>query len=95
MALKNTIWINKLFKKFWNSKLKTYDYETILPDILLSSGYADINSDHLEILTNLAISAGINMPTTIKNYVKENCKFNEQYIIIKMMLNSYVLFLLF
>lgn len=75
MALGNTIWINKLFKKFWNSKLKTYDFETILPDILLSGGYADIYSDHFENLSDMIISAGISMPLTVKNY-RENCMFN-------------------
>lgn len=75
MALGNTIWIKKLFRKFWHSKLKIYDFETILPDFLLSHGYADINSDHIENLSDMIISAGISMPLTLMNY-KENGKFN-------------------
>jgi len=76
MALGTTIWIKKLYKQFWNSKLKMYDFEAILPDILFNIGYADINNGHIEKLTELCISVGIDMPSLLKNNDKQQCELN-------------------
>lgn len=72
MALGTTLWINKLCKKYWNSNLKKYDFENILPDSLLNFGYADKHFDHIAKLTDLCNAAGINLPSTLKQNI-ENC----------------------
>lgn len=70
MALGTTIWIKKLYEKYWDSDLKEYDFREILPDILLNTGYADINFEHIDKLRELSISAGISKPLQIeKNFV--------------------------
>lgn len=66
MALGTTIWINKLYEKYWDSDHKKYDFGEILPEILLNTGYADMNFEHIDNLTELSISAGISKPLKIK-----------------------------
>jgi hypothetical protein len=75
MALGTTLWIKKLYKKYWNSNLKQYDFIDILPGSLLNFGYADKNFDHITKLTDLCTAAGINLPSTLKQNV-ENRKLD-------------------
>lgn len=62
MALETTIWVKHLYRKYWDSVLKTYEFDTILPDILIDHGFADKNFEHLEKLSELSIEACIEMP---------------------------------
>jgi len=72
MALGTSIWINKLYKKYWHLKLKKYDFQVILPDVLFNNGYADLNTEHLEILTKLCTSVDIKINNNnSNNIVKE------------------------
>lgn len=75
MALGTTLWINKLFKRFWNPALQSYDVKTILPDILFDIAVADINNEHLKNLTELCDMANIEVPIG-KN--KEKCECRDQ-----------------
>lgn len=83
MALGTTIWINKLYTKYWNIKFKKYDFGVILPDVLFNAGYADLNTEHIENFKNLCISANININNNNENNDnndniiedEENCKF--------------------
>lgn len=77
MVLGTTIWIKKLYKKYWNSKLKTYAFETLLPDILFDAALADKNVDHLPNLLELCKLADIYLPQTLKENIQEKRKLNE------------------
>jgi len=77
MALGTTIWIKKMYEKYWDSDLKKYDFEEILPEILLNIGYADMNFEHIDNLTELSISAGIAEPLKLKNNFEDYSKFND------------------
>ncbi|XP_015363727.1 PREDICTED: putative ATP-dependent RNA helicase TDRD12 [Diuraphis noxia] len=72
MALGTTIWIQKLYEKYWDSNLKKYEFKEILPEILLNNGYADINFEHIDNLRELSISAGISKPLQIEKNFMEN-----------------------
>lgn len=80
MALGTTIWINKLYKKYWNSKLKKYDFEVILPDTLFNIGYADLNNEHLKELKKLCTSVGIHIINDHIVKEEENSKFIINYM---------------
>lgn len=75
MALGTTIWIKKLYRKYFN--LNMYNFEAILPDTLFDVGYADKNCEHIEKLKELSNLAGINIPLTLKKNVEGNSKFNK------------------
>jgi len=77
MALGTTIWIQKLYEKYWDSDLKKYDFREILPEIVLNTGYADINFEHIDKLRELSISAGISQPLQIEKNFVDNSKLNE------------------
>jgi len=77
MALGTTIWIQKLYEKYWDSDLKKYDFREILPEILLNTGYADINFEHIDNLRELSISATISKPLQIEKNFVDNSKLNE------------------
>jgi len=77
MALGTTVWISKLYEKYWDSDLKKYDFGEILPEILLNTGYADMNFEHIDNLTELSVSAGISKPLQIKKNFEENSKLNQ------------------
>lgn len=77
MALGTTIWIKKMYEKYWDSDLKKYDFGEILPEILLNIGYADMNFEHIDNLTELSISAGIADPLQLKKNFEVNSKFND------------------
>lgn len=72
MALGTTIWVSRLFDNDLNLREK-YEFEIIISDMLLNFGHAEINDDHLEILIELSISAGIDTPLALKS----SSKFNE------------------
>lgn len=76
MALGTTILVNKIYRKYWVTKSNKYDFEAILPDLLLNFGYADLNLEHLGKLTELCTSAGIYLPPPLKKNF-ESRKFNE------------------
>lgn len=76
MALGTTLWVNKLYKRFWNSMLQSYDVETILPDILFNVAVADINNEHIKNLTDLCVKANIEVPLSIRKN-EENCEFRD------------------
>lgn len=77
MALGTTIWIKKMYEKYWDSDLMKYDFVEILPEILLNIGYADMNFEHIDNLTELSISAGIAEPLQLKKNFENNSKFND------------------
>lgn len=77
MALRNTILIKALYEKYLDSKLTKYDIKEILPEMLFNFGYADINFEHINNLTELSISAGIARPLQSKINVENNSKLNE------------------
>lgn len=83
MAIGTNILMKKLYRKFWNPKLKMYDFEEILPDILLSNVYADMNFDHINKLTDLNVLAGIEVPSLSQSN-KERCKFYNNYFNLKL-----------
>jgi len=72
MALGTSIWIKKMYEKYWDLDLKKYSFREILPEILLNSGYADMNFEHIENLTELSISAGIAKPLQLKKSFEDN-----------------------
>ncbi|XP_060837177.1 putative ATP-dependent RNA helicase TDRD12 isoform X2 [Rhopalosiphum padi] len=72
MALGTTIWIKKLYEKYWDSDLKKYGFGEILPEVLFNIGYADINFEHIENLIEFSISAGIATPLQLKMNVEDN-----------------------
>jgi len=77
MALRNTIWIKALYEKYWDAKLIKHGIKEILPEVLFNFGYADINFEHINNLTELSISAGISKPLQSKINVENNSKLNE------------------
>lgn len=78
MTLGSTIWAKYVYRKYWDTKLKSYTTEEILPALLLNTGYANLNPDHIITITNLSISAGINTPATtslsLQNHDQEKPK---------------------
>ncbi|XP_060864055.1 putative ATP-dependent RNA helicase TDRD12 isoform X2 [Metopolophium dirhodum] len=81
MALGTTIWIKKMYEKYWDSDLKKYGFEEILPEILLNTGYADMNFEHIDNLTELSISAGIAKPLQLKKSFEDSKELSiEEYM---------------
>lgn len=76
MALGTTVWINKLFKKCWNSTVQSYDIVTVLPDILFNIAMADINNEHIKNLIDLCIMANIEVPLPVEKNEK-NCELRD------------------
>lgn len=79
MALGTTIWIKKMYEKYWDTDLKKYGLREILPEILLNTGYADMNFEHIGNLTELSVSAGIAKPLLLKNSFEDKSNFNKLY----------------
>ncbi|VVC30718.1 Hypothetical protein CINCED_3A002209 [Cinara cedri] len=77
MTLESTIWAKSIYRKYWDTKLKSYTIVEILPALLLNTGYANLNFDHIETIKELSISAGINTPAPIsllQNHDQEKTK---------------------
>lgn len=75
MALGTTIWTKTIYRKYWHFKSKSYSTEEILPALLLDTGFADLNPEHIRSITELSILAGINKPLLQNNDQDniENC----------------------
>ncbi|CAI6372649.1 unnamed protein product [Macrosiphum euphorbiae] len=81
MALGTTIWIKKMYEKSWDTDLKKYGLREILPEILLNTGYADMNFEHIGNLTELSVSAGIAKPLLLKNSFEDKKELSiEEYM---------------
>ncbi|XP_025202131.1 putative ATP-dependent RNA helicase TDRD12 [Melanaphis sacchari] len=81
MALGTTIWIKKLYEKYWDTDSQKYGFGEILPEVLFNIGYADMNFEHIDNLRELSIAAGITKPLQLKMNVGENKELSvEEYM---------------